>query len=100
MAQSVRWHLELGNEVVARVADAGEYDFPWTHGRLVESPGFERFRVYFTDPNEWPDDPALESLCGEVHSHGGFTLRDFQTGVVYPGIRLNHSGEAVWFRIG
>src|SRR5262245_4587665 len=101
MAEVIRWHLELGGEVIARIADAGEYDFPWTYGRLVESPGFERFRPYFTDPDDWPeDDPAIEALCAEVHSRGGFVLHDFQTGEVHQGVRLNQRGEAVWFRIG
>jgi hypothetical protein len=101
MAKAIRWHLELGGEIVARIADTDEYDFPWTYGVLVESPGFERFRPYFTNPDDWPeDDPAIEALCGEVHARGGFALRDFQTGALHQGIRLNQRGESVWFRIG
>jgi hypothetical protein len=77
MGEAIRWHLELAGEVVAPIADAGDYDFPWTYGTLVSSPEFERFRPYFTDPDEWPDDdPAFEALYGEVQSRGGFILHD------------------------
>jgi hypothetical protein len=101
MAGVVRWQLELGGEVVARV-DADEYDFPFTYGRLVESPAFERFRRYFTDPNDWPDDdPGLEALCGEVRARGGFVLRELAAGMAYRGVCLSHDGgEVVWFRHG
>jgi hypothetical protein len=97
----VRWHLELGDEVVARI-DADEFSFPFTYGRLVNSPQFERFRQYFTDPNDWPDDDdALEKLCSEVQSHGRFVLRDTSSGIVYEGVCLNHDGtDVVWFRHG
>lgn len=101
MAEAIRWHLELGGEVVARIADANEYEFPWTYGVLVDSPEFERSRPYFTDPDDWPeDDPAIEALCGEVDARGDFTLRDLQTGQIYPRMWLNQRGEYVWFRIG
>jgi hypothetical protein len=97
----VRWQLELGDKVIARI-DADEYDFPFTYGRLVDSPAFERFRRYFTDDNDWPDDdPQLEALCGEVHDQGCFILREMPTGVAYRGVCLNHDGEqVVWFRHG
>jgi hypothetical protein len=101
MAEAVRWHLELGDEVIAQIADADDYDFPWTYGVLVNSPAFERFRPYFTDSEDWPDDdPAIEALCGEVQDRGGFVLRDHQTGESHPGIGLNQRGDSVWFRIG
>jgi hypothetical protein len=93
--------LELGGEVVAGIVDTGEYDFPWTYGTLVESPEFERFRLYFSDPEDWPDDdPTIEALCGEVQSRGGFVLRDSLTGRSHQGVTLNLRGELVWFRIG
>lgn len=101
MSEAIRWQLELGGEVIARILDAHDYEFPWTYGKLFESPGFERFRVYFTDPEYWPnDDPAIEALCSEVQDRGGFVLRDFQTGQSHPGIIFNQRAESVWFRIG
>ncbi len=101
MSHTVRYHLELGGEVVARI-DADEYDFPWTYGRLVDSPAFERFRRYFTDDNDWPDDdPELEALCGEVQDKGRFVLRNVASGDAYQGVCLNHDGGGVvWFRHG
>jgi hypothetical protein len=101
MAGVVRWQLELDREVVARI-DADDYSFPFTYGRLVESPAFERFRRYFTDDNDWPDDdPELEALCGEVQARGRFVLREMPSGVAYRGVCLNHDGgEVVWFRHG
>lgn len=101
MVEAVRWHLELGGEVIARIADVGEYEFPWTYGVVVESPEFERFRPYFTDPETWPDDdPNMEALCREVDSRRGFLLRDFQTGVEHQPVTLNQNSTYVWFRIG
>jgi hypothetical protein len=43
MAGVVRWHLALGDKIVARI-DADEYAFPFTYGVLVDSPAFDRFR--------------------------------------------------------
>jgi len=101
MADVIRWHLELGGEVIARISDAREYEFPWTYGVVVASPQFERFRPYFTDPDTWPDDdPAMNALCDEVASRGGFLLRDFQTGVVHQPVTFNQNSAYVWFRIG
>jgi hypothetical protein len=101
MAEPIRWHLELGGEVIARIADADDYDFPWTYGRLVDSPGFERFRLFFSDTDDWPEDDAeLEAICGEVQNRGGFVLRDLKTGEVHENLSFNHKGEYVWFRIG
>jgi hypothetical protein len=99
--QVVRWQLELGNEVIAQI-DADEYVFPFTYGTLVESPEFERFRRFFTDCNDWPDDDEeLEALCGEVGARGNFVVRDMCSGVAYAGVCLNHSGgQVVWFRHG
>jgi hypothetical protein len=101
MAEAIRWHLELGDEVIARIADAHEYEFPWTYGVVVPSSEFERFRQYFTDSETWPeDDPAIEALCAEVNSRGGFRLRDLETGRAYESVTLNQNSEYVWFRFG
>lgn len=101
MAADIRWHLELGGEVVARIADANTYEYPWTYGTLVDSPEFERFRPYFTDPEGWADDdPAMEALCGEVQHRGWFVLRDLKTGELHRGFLFNQDEELVWFRIG
>lgn len=101
MSKVVRWHLELGDEIVARI-DADEFSFPFTYGVLVDSPAFERFRRYFTDDTTWPeDDEELEALCGEVDDRDDFVLRDTSTGVAYGGVCLNHNGgQIVWFRHG
>jgi hypothetical protein len=49
----MRWQLELDKEVIARI-DVDEFDFPFTYGQLVDSPLFERFRRYFSDPDQSP----------------------------------------------
>lgn len=100
-SRGVRWHLELGTEVVAYIEDAHIYEFPWTYGVIVASPQFERFRTYFTDSETWADDDAtIESLCDEVLSRGGFILRDLQSGRVHLNPTFNQKDESVWFRIG
>jgi hypothetical protein len=97
----MQYRLELGGEVVATIVASG-YEFPWTYGRLVNSPEFERFRTYFTDDNDWPEnDSDLEVLCGDVQAHGRFRIRDLSSGVAYQGVCLNHDGgDGVWFRHG
>jgi hypothetical protein len=97
----IRWQLELGGKVIAKIADAKEYEFPWTYGIIVDSPEFERFRRFFTDPDDWADnDPELEALTAEVHSKGEFLLRNLQTGKLHHPFRMNQNREYVWFRIG
>lgn len=44
----VRWQLELGGIVVARIAETG-FEFPWTHGVLFGSAEFDQFRTYLFD---------------------------------------------------
>lgn len=95
-----QWQLELGGEVIARI-DTDSYEFPWTYGNLVNSPQFERFRLYFTDPDDWADDDeALETLCGDVEARGGFVIRELATNTVYRSVTLNQDRDVVWFRFG
>jgi hypothetical protein len=93
----IRWHLELGGEVIARI-DAEDYDFPWIYGRLVDSPAFERFRVYFADEDSWPETPKFDALIAEIRAKGRFVLREVPTDLSYRSFRLNQEGEVVWFR--
>ncbi|MCC7423873.1 MAG: hypothetical protein IT428_26715 [Planctomycetaceae bacterium] len=101
MEVAVRWQLELGDMVIARI-DADSYSFPFTYGRMVGSPAFERFRLYFSDPDNWPDDdPQFEALCREIRDRGRFVLREMTSGIAYRGVCLNHDGrDVVWFRHG
>ncbi|MEW4487371.1 hypothetical protein AB1L42_04780 [Thalassoglobus sp. JC818] len=46
----MQYHLELEGEVVATIVSES-YEFPWTLGRLLNSPEFEQFQTYFTDDN-------------------------------------------------
>jgi hypothetical protein len=95
-----RWQLELGGDVIALI-DADSYEFPWTYGNLVDSPQFDRFRSYFSNEDDWPeDDPTFEELCGEILSKGGFAIRDLSTNTLYHGVRLNQEKDVVWFRYG
>ena len=95
-----RWRLELGDEVVA-VIDCDFYEFPWTYGELVDSSRFERFRLYFSNSDAWPEhDAELEKLLGEIKSRGGFSIRDMSSGTAYRSPGLHHDGSLVWFRHG
>jgi hypothetical protein len=94
------WQLELGGALIARI-DADSFEFPWTYGTLVDSPQFERFRVYFTNDENWPEsDPVFESLCGEIDAKGGFAIREMSTNILYRDVRLNQENNIVWFRHG
>jgi hypothetical protein len=101
MPEVRRWHLELSDEVIAKI-DANEFAFPFTYCWLIDSPALERFRKYFTDDTQWADDDQeLEELCGEVQDKGGFSLREMPSCVAYQGVCLNHDGSrVVWFRHG
>jgi hypothetical protein len=99
MGTVVRWQLELGGEVISRI-DADDYEFPWTYGRLVDSPGFDRFRVFFGNPDDWPETPEFEALCREITAKGDFALREVPAAAVYRSVTLRQEGEVVWFRYG
>ncbi|HWV11405.1 MAG TPA: hypothetical protein VN156_17790 [Pseudomonas sp.] len=92
-----RWYLTLGDTLIATIQGDG-HDFPWTLGTLIESPEFERYRVYFSDDEHWPDTQAFEDLCEEIHHQGRFVLVNVETGERFHNLTLNHDGDAVWFR--
>ena len=91
------WQLELGNERIAKLVEE-TFEFPWTYARMIDSPAFERFRLYFSDDEAWPDTSEFADLCGEIRSKGGFVLRNLITNGTYRTVTLNHDGELVWFR--
>ena len=95
--QTTFWHLMLGDAMVASIqCDSAE--FPWTYGKLVESPEFEKFRVFFSDEDSWPETLEFEELCNEIHARGKFSLLNTATEVSYRSFRLNHDGNVIWFR--
>jgi hypothetical protein len=99
MADITRWQLELGDEVVAKIIDEHAYEFPWARGRLVDSPGFERFKDYFdsAEDGRWSED--LEVLSAEIEARGDFILRDLQTGTISSSVILyNFADNIVCFR--
>ena len=91
------WHLELGSERIARLTEE-TFEFPWIYARLIDSPAFERFRVYFSDDASWPDTQEFENLCDEVRSRGGFVLRNMSTDDTYHHVTINQVGDLAWFR--
>lgn len=91
------WQLKLGNELIATIGFRS-YEFSWTYGELIKSPAFERFRIYFSDEDMWPETPEFDALCQEVEDKGGFILAEMSTGETFRNIRLNHKGAYVWFR--
>lgn len=100
MTDVVRWQLKFGDRVIASIADANFTDWPWTYGRLIDSPMFEKYRKYFTDSELWDDDdPEIDALIEEIRSIGEITLHDAKTGRVYSNPTFNHDGESVWFRL-
>lgn len=93
----VIWHLKLGGTLIATL-HATAFEFPWTHGRLVDSPGFERFRTYFSDDEQWPDAREFEDLCAEIQRSGRFCIANPATGEHFGDVCLHHDGDHVWFR--
>ena len=91
------WQLELGDEVIATVRPES-YEFPWTHGVLVNSPKFEKFRVFFSDDEYWPDTQEFEELCKEIRIKGDFKIRNIETNESFKNLTFNHNGENIWFR--
>jgi hypothetical protein len=99
MEDATDWQLELAGETVARVVEDG-FDFPWTYAKLGDDARFDRFRTFFSDEDAWPDTPDFDLLLKEIHSKGGFVLRDVRTGQSFRSFRLNQEGGVVWFRTG
>jgi hypothetical protein len=95
MADLIRWQLELGDEVIAKIIDEHAYEFPWSRGRLVDSPGFERFKDYFAraEDGRWSED--LEVLSAEIEAQGDFTLRDLQTGTISSSVILHEFDDNI-----
>lgn len=93
MANIIRWQLELGDEVVAKIIDEHAYEFPWATGRVVDSPGFERFKDYFdsAEDRQWSDD--LEVISAEIEAKGDFILRDLQTGKISSSVILHQLAD-------
>lgn len=94
---SLDWHLRLGDALIA-IIRYDSYEFPWTYGKLIYSPEFERFRVYFSDEDSWPETQEFDDLCEEIHRCGKFSIGNAETGERFSNLRLNQSGDQVWFR--
>jgi hypothetical protein len=93
------WQLELGNEIIAKLAEEESNDWPWINARLLDSVNFERFRVFFSDEDAWPETQEFEDLCAEIRIKGNFVMRNMETNTSYKNLRLNHDGDFVWFRV-
>ncbi len=68
------WTLRLGSEVLA-VLWFESFATPWVTVRLEAEDGFERFRGYFGDVEDWPEeDGPFYAMVAEVKARGGFWL--------------------------
>lgn len=94
---STDWQLYLGDTLIATIR-CNAFEFPWTHGKLISSPGFDRFRVYFSDEDSWPETQEFDDLCEEIDRRGEFSISNTETGERFNNVRLNQSGDQVWFR--
>jgi hypothetical protein len=97
LAMQKIWHLELGDEVIAKL-QLRSYEFPWIDADIVDSPKFERYRSYFSDFEDWPETPEFEALKAEIEAKGDFRLRDQDTGKVEERVTLYENGDSVTFR--
>jgi hypothetical protein len=91
------WHLYLGDELIAQIRSEAT-DFPWTYGKLINAPKFEKFRTYFSDEDFWPETPEFDDLIEEIHHRGKFSITNTQTDERFDNLRLNQDGDDVWFR--
>lgn len=94
---STTWQLHLGGTLIATIL-CDTFEFPWTHGKLLNSPGFERFRVYFSDDESWPETQEFDDLCAEIRRCGEFSISNTETGERFSNVTLNQSGDHIWFR--
>jgi hypothetical protein len=93
----VEWHLLLGSALVATIQTT-DVDFPWTYGDLVDSARFHKYRVYFSDEDDWPETDEFASLCSEIRDSGSFSLLNTATQQTFRSFRLNHEANIVWFQ--
>lgn len=96
-AKTAIWHLKLGNETIATIRSTS-FDFPWTYGELCDSPQFERFRIYFSDEELWPETQEFEDLCLEIRERGDFYIFNSDKGESFRNVSINQDGNDVWFR--
>jgi hypothetical protein len=97
MSMAKTWHLEFGDEVIAKL-QLQSYEFPWIHATIVDSAKFERYRSYFSEIEGWSETPEFEALLTEIEAKGNFRLRDPDTGKVEEGVTLYASDDFATFR--
>ena len=90
------WQLELEEEIIATFSDVWT-EFPWYHGKIVNSPKFELYRDFFSDDKLW-DLQEFEDLFYKISSKGDFILRDISTNAIYDNAMLYEDGNFVSFR--
>lgn len=75
MTKVQKWELTLGERAMAELW-FDSYETPWITVRVKAGPGFDRFRSYFAQEDDWPDegDRGFESVLDEVTMLGGFRL--------------------------
>jgi hypothetical protein len=91
------WHLELGDEVIAKL-QLRSYEFPWIDAEIVDASKFERYRSYFSDIEDWPETPESDDLRAEIEAKGYFQLRDVDNGAVESRITMYENSDFVTFR--
>lgn len=68
------WTLKLGEDALAELR-YDSFETPWLTVLVVAEAGFERFRGYFGELDDWPDaDLEFDAMVAEVEAKGGFTL--------------------------
>jgi hypothetical protein len=97
LAMQKIWHLELGDEVIAKL-QYRSCEFPWIDADIVDSPKFERYRSYFSDFEDWPETQEFDDLRAEIEAKGDFRLCDQDTGKVKDMVTLYENGDFVTFR--
>ena len=90
------WQLELAEEIIATFSEV-RTEFPWYHGKIVNSPKFELYRDFFSEDKLW-DSQEFEDLFYEISSKGDFVLRNISTNTIHNNVILHEDGNFVSFR--
>ena len=97
MHTPITFNLMLGDELVATIRTTA-LDFPMTHGEIVSSYSFDRYRTFFDRPDGWLDSPEGGALYDEIEERGFFVLVNTETDEHLGHLFMNCSGNQISFR--
>ncbi len=92
------WELWLGAEILGILTEPS-IEFPWTYCHFEKTQLFDKYAIYFTDPEDWEETEEMGALLDEINTKGKPRLMSRITKLEnYHPLTINFDGETAWFR--